>query len=73
MFSGLSSALGAADKVFYLINRKAQLPPTGHLQPPSCEGRITLSEVTFRFSCCVRSLALTVGLHGRARQVPGQA
>ena len=45
---GLSSALGAADKVFLLMNRKAQLPPTGQLQPPSCEGRITLSDVTFR-------------------------
>ncbi len=45
---GLSSALGAADKVFLLMNRKAQLPPTGQLQPECCEGRITLSDVTFR-------------------------
>ena len=49
VFSALNSAVGAADKVMELMNRRPQISPSGTLVPPHFEGRIDLNNVWFAY------------------------
>merc|ERR1719460_3506190 len=49
IYSGISAALGAADKVFELINREPEMRITGTLRPTDFKGRIDLENVSFRY------------------------
>ncbi len=49
IYSGVSAALGAADKVFELISRQPKLSISGSLAPHKFEGKITLENVSFRY------------------------
>lgn len=42
MFSALSAAVGAADKVIELMQRRPAVPPAGALVPAGFAGKITL-------------------------------
>eukprot|EP00051_Salpingoeca_urceolata_P032495 m.497508 g.497508 ORF g.497508 m.497508 type:complete len:769 (-) comp51365_c0_seq1:88-2394(-) len=52
VYTALSEAFGAADKVFELVDREPELPLAGHFSPPcyhSVDGRIDFDNVTFRY------------------------
>jgi len=49
VFSALTAAVGAADKVLELIHRKPDIPPEGDLVPAHFEGRIELRNVHFSY------------------------
>jgi energy-coupling factor transporter ATP-binding protein EcfA2 len=49
VFSALTAAVGAADKVIELMRREPLLPPAGALAPPALEGRIELRNVRFSY------------------------
>ncbi|QDZ23496.1 ABC transporter [Chloropicon primus] len=49
IYSGISAALGAADKVFELIARTPEMTISGSLQPPKFKGRIDLENISFRY------------------------
>lgn len=49
IYSGISAALGAADKVFELITRTPAMSISGSLAPKKFEGSITLENVSFRY------------------------
>jgi len=49
VFSALSAAVGAADKVIELMNRQAAFSNTGALMPPTFLGRIDLHDVDFSY------------------------
>ena len=49
VFSALSAAVGAADKVVELMRRQPALPPSGTLEPPSFQGRVELRDVVFAY------------------------
>ncbi|KAF5832896.1 hypothetical protein DUNSADRAFT_11046 [Dunaliella salina] len=58
VFSALTAAVGAADKVLELIHRKPDIPPEGTLVPASFEGRIDLRDVHFSYPARPDSLVL---------------
>lgn len=45
VFSSLSAAVGAADKVVEMIKREPQIPPPGSLAPSDFRGRVELQNV----------------------------
>lgn len=49
VFSALTAAVGAADKVVELIQRKPGVPPQGALQPADFVGRVELDRVAFSY------------------------
>ena len=49
VFSALSAAVGAADKVIELMHRRPAIPPPGSLIPDSFTGHIELRDVTFTY------------------------
>ena len=49
IYSGISAALGAADKVFELITREPEMSIAGTLTSSKFEGRIDLENVSFRY------------------------
>ncbi len=49
VFSALSAAVGAADKVVELMHRRPAIPPAGSLTPPQFSGRIELCNVDFAY------------------------
>lgn len=49
VFSALSAAVGAADKVIELMHRRPAIPPPGTLAPPAFTGRIELRNVNFSY------------------------
>lgn len=49
VFTSLSEAFGAADKVFELIDRTPAMLFEGKYEPPTCEGEITLENVVFSY------------------------
>jgi len=51
IFSSITQALGAADKVFELIRRppKSTPSPEPPLAPPTCRGEVELRDVVFRY------------------------
>ncbi|KAG2435284.1 hypothetical protein HXX76_007360 [Chlamydomonas incerta] len=49
VFSALTAAVGAADKVIELMNRKPDMPPPGHLVLPALEGRVELRDLVFAY------------------------
>ncbi|GIL89047.1 hypothetical protein Vretimale_16209 [Volvox reticuliferus] len=49
VFSALTAAVGAADKVVELMRRQPAIPPGGHLVLPSLEGRVEVQEVVFQY------------------------
>ena len=49
VFSALTAAVGAADKVVELIQRKPGVPPHGALQPADFVGRVELESVAFSY------------------------
>ena len=60
IYSGLAGALGSADKVFELINRKPRGKPIGTYSPtlPDFCGKIEFSNVFFRYPSRKESLVL---------------
>ena len=58
IYSGISAALGAADKVFELIDRKPKMKSFGSHIPASFKGKIDLTNVTFRYPCRVETCVL---------------
>uniref|UniRef100_A0A6S8M2Q5 ATP-binding cassette transporter n=1 Tax=Dunaliella tertiolecta TaxID=3047 RepID=A0A6S8M2Q5_DUNTE len=58
VFSALTAAVGAADKVLELIHRKPDIPPEGELVPANFEGRIDLKDVHFSYPARPDSLVL---------------
>lgn len=48
MFSSLTAAVGAADKVIELMAREPALPPAGAAAPPALRGDIEFREVRGR-------------------------
>ncbi|GIL53327.1 hypothetical protein Vafri_8954 [Volvox africanus] len=49
VFSALTAAVGAADKVVELMKRQPAFSPGGHLVLPSLEGRVEAQEVVFHY------------------------
>ena len=49
VFSALTAAVGAADKVVELIQRKPAVPPQGALQPADFVGKVELDRVAFSY------------------------
>ncbi|KAG7669825.1 hypothetical protein Ndes2437B_g06013 [Nannochloris sp. 'desiccata'] len=49
VFSALSAAVGAADKVVELMHRRPEIPPAGKLTPPQFFGRVELCDVHFAY------------------------
>ena len=49
VFSALSAAVGAADKVIELIHRQPRIQPSGALIPANFEGRLQLDNVCFSY------------------------
>lgn len=49
MFSAFAAALGAADKVVELIQRRPELPEAGSLRPATFLGRMELDNITFSY------------------------
>lgn len=49
VFSALTAAVGAADKVVELIQRKPGNPPQGALQPADFVGKVELDRVAFSY------------------------
>lgn len=49
VFSALSAAVGAADKVIELMHRRPAIPAPGTLAPPAFTGRIELRNVNFSY------------------------
>lgn len=49
VFSALSAAVGAADKVVELMNRQPTVAETGTLVPTTFAGKITLQDVSFHY------------------------
>ena len=56
VFSALTAAVGAADKVLELIHRTPDIPKEGDLVPASFEGRIELKNVHFCYPTRPHSL-----------------
>lgn len=49
VFSALTGAVGAADKVLELMNRQPEVSAGGILVPATFEGRIELRDVVFSY------------------------
>ncbi|KAL3138200.1 hypothetical protein ABBQ38_005424 [Trebouxia sp. C0009 RCD-2024] len=49
VFSSLTAAVGAADKVVELMQQRPSIPPHGALQPADFAGRVELDSVTFSY------------------------
>eukprot|EP00887_Chlorella_sp_A99_P006350 scaffold3.g6350.t1 len=49
VFSALSAAVGAADKVVELMARRPGIPPPGTLAPPQFAGKVALRDVVFAY------------------------
>ena len=49
VFSSLSAAVGAADKVVELMQQAPGVPPSGSLQPADFAGRVELVGVAFSY------------------------
>lgn len=49
VFSALSAAVGAADKVIELMHRQPRIQPSAALIPASFEGRLQLDNVCFSY------------------------
>ncbi|KAL4458512.1 hypothetical protein ABPG75_013377 [Micractinium tetrahymenae] len=49
VFSALSAAVGAADKVVELMKRQPAVAETGSLVPAQFQGKLTLQDVTFHY------------------------
>lgn len=49
VFSSLTAAVGAADKVVELMQQRPAIPPHGALQPADFAGRLQLDSVTFSY------------------------
>ena len=49
VFSALSAAVGAADKVVELMHRRPSIPPAGRCTPPQFSGCIELRDVDFSY------------------------
>ena len=49
VFSSLTAAVGAADKVVELMQQRPAIPPHGALQPADFAGRLELDSVTFSY------------------------
>lgn len=49
VFSSLTAAVGAADKVVELMQQRPTIPPHGALQPADFAGRVELDSVTFSY------------------------
>ena len=49
VFSSLTAAVGAADKVVELMQQHPGVPPHGALQPADFAGRVELEGVTFSY------------------------
>lgn len=49
VFSALTAAVGAADKVIELMKREPHIPPSGHHIPERFEGRLMLESVVFSY------------------------
>ncbi|KAG2494082.1 hypothetical protein HYH03_007724 [Edaphochlamys debaryana] len=49
VFSSLTAAVGAADKVIELMRRQPAIPPSGSLALPRLEGRVELRDVGFAY------------------------
>ena len=49
VFSSLTAAVGAADKVVELMQQQPAIPPYGALQPADFAGRLELDSVTFSY------------------------
>ncbi|KAG2446750.1 hypothetical protein HYH02_008311 [Chlamydomonas schloesseri] len=49
VFSALTAAVGAADKVIELMKRTPDIPPAGRLVLPALEGRVELRDVSFSY------------------------
>ena len=60
VFSSLSAAVGAADKVVEMIQRVPQVPPPGSLSPSEFCGRVELQSVGASWSCIFAGLFLFV-------------
>jgi ATP-binding cassette subfamily B (MDR/TAP) protein 9 len=65
VFSALSAAVGAADKVVELIHRRPTIPPAGKLTPSQFFGRIEFCDVGFAYpsrplATILSQLSLTV-------------
>ena len=59
MFSALTAAVGAADKVVELIQRRPEVGPTGKLQPSDFRGRLELDAVHFCYPARPNQKVLT--------------
>lgn len=69
VFSALTAAVGAADKVIELMKRAPALPPAGSLRPPEFAGAVELRDVVFAYPSRPRHVVLA-GLSFAAR--PGE-
>jgi len=49
VFSGLTAAVGAADKVFQIMHREPRVPPPGALRPEAFEGSLELADVRLSY------------------------
>ncbi len=49
LWTDFMSALGAASRIFFILDRKVELSSDGTLKPESVEGAISLSQVTFAY------------------------
>lgn len=49
VFSSLTAAVGAADKVVELMQQRPAIPPHGALQPADFAGRLELDSVVFSY------------------------
>ncbi|KAB1261609.1 Antigen peptide transporter 2 [Camelus dromedarius] len=49
MFGDMLSNVGAAEKVFYYLDRKPNLPPPGTLAPPTLRGLVEFQDVSFAY------------------------
>lgn len=58
VFSALSAAVGAADKVVELMHREPRIPCSGSLSPPQFSGRLELVNVTFSYPARPQSVVL---------------
>lgn len=59
VFSSLTAALGAADKVLELIMREPQILPATHYKPGSFSGNLALERVNFSYPARPDSTVLT--------------
>lgn len=58
VFSALSAAVGAADKVIELMQRQPAVPAAGKLTPPEFGGQLELRDVNFSYPARPQSLVL---------------